>query len=194
MKNCPVCFAEVNDSAIKCMHCLSFIKPKTNEGQFWGTGLMVAGILIGIFSYVSYLQHAESLWLQVMIVGIFLAYLGFIVYGVGTFTSWFKLKIKVGETDPGEGKKLCIFCGSVIHEKAIKCNNCFGYLRQERGKILATFAIVSGILIMTTAYIVSLARNIQQSGTYMQVGFFVIVAGIMIFMLLALRNRYSDGT
>ncbi|MFH1070639.1 MAG: hypothetical protein V1794_13570 [Candidatus Glassbacteria bacterium] len=176
------------------MHCLSFIKPKTNEGQFWGTGLMVAGILIGIFSYVSYLQHAESLWLQVMIVGIFLAYLGFIVYGVGTFTSWFKLKIKVGETDPGEGKKLCIFCGSVIHEKAIKCNNCFGYLRQERGKILATFAIVSGILIMTTAYIVSLARNIQQSGTYMQVGFFVIVAGIMIFMLLALRNRYSDGT
>ena len=192
MKNCPVCYAEIAESAIKCPHCLSFISPKTSEGQFWGTGLMVAGIIGGIFGYIMYLQRAENFWLQVMIVGIFLAYLGFIVYGVGTFTSWFRLKKKTEDEDVGEGKKKCIYCGSIIHEKAIKCNNCFGYLRQERGKILATFAIVSGILIITTAYIVNLARNFTQSTTYMQVGFFVILAGVVIFMLVILRNRYAD--
>lgn len=190
MKNCPVCFTEIHDNAIKCPNCLSFIKPKINEGQFWGTGLMVAGILIGILSYIWFLAEAENLRLQFMNVGIYLAYLGFLVYGFGTFRSWFRVKKAAEAGKNEEGKKKCFYCGNIIDARAIKCNYCYSFLRQERGKILATFIVVSGILIMTTAYILYLAQRIK-TGFYMQVGYVIIMAGILMFLLLVLRRRYA---
>jgi hypothetical protein len=99
MKTCPVCFTEIQEKAIKCPNCLSFIKPRINEGQFWGTGLMVSGILIGILSYIWYLAEANDLRLQFMNVGIYLAYLGFLVYGFGTFRSWFRVEKVKEETE-----------------------------------------------------------------------------------------------
>ena len=191
MISCPVCFSEIHEKAIKCHHCKSFVKPRINEGQFWGTLLMVTGILVGVFSYVWFLSRATNIWLQVMVAGVILAYLGFLVYGFGTFHSWFNPKIIDDGDVEDANKKRCFYCGSIIDERAIKCPECQGYLRQERGKILATFAVVSGILIMTTAYIVGLAKAIYPK-IYMQVGFVVIAAGIGIFMLIALRRRYSD--
>ena len=191
MKTCPVCFTEIQEKAIKCPNCLSFIKPRINEGQFWGTGLMVSGILIGIFSYVWYLASASDLRLQFMNVGIYLAYLGFLVYGFGTFRSWFRVeKVKEEPEKLEEGKKKCFYCGNTINARAIKCNYCYSYLRQERGKILATFIVVSGILIMTTAYILYLAQTIRTE-LYMQVGYVIILAGILMFLLLVLKRRYS---
>jgi hypothetical protein len=187
---CPVCYSEISEKAIKCYHCKSFVKPRVNEGQFWGTLLMVTGILVGVFSYIWFLSITNYIWLQIMIAGVILAYLGFLVYGFGTFYSWFSLKPIDDDGIEEEGKKYCLYCGSTIDVRAIKCPMCLGYMRQERGKILATFAVVSGILIMTTAYIVGLAKS-SYPESYMQVGFLVIVAGILIFALLALRNRYS---
>ncbi|MBW7996191.1 MAG: hypothetical protein FVQ81_06405 [Candidatus Glassbacteria bacterium] len=191
MNSCPVCYSQIYDKALRCQHCKSFIKPRINEGQFWGTLLMVAGILVGFFSYIWFLSRADSLWLQTMNAGVILAYLGFLVYGFGTFQSWFSQKPMDTSDFEEEGKKRCFYCGSIIDSRAIKCPSCQGYLRQERGKILATFAVVSGILIMTTAYIVGLAKTIY-SEMFMQVGFVVIVTGILLFMLLALRKRYSS--
>ncbi len=193
MKSCPICYSEIYEKAIKCHHCNSFVSPRINEGQFWGTILMVAGILIGVLSYVWFLGKADSIWLQVMVAGVILAYLGFLVYGFGTFFSWFSVKQLDADDIEPEGKKHCFYCGCVIDKRAIKCPQCRGYLRQERGKILATFAVVSGILIMTTAYIVGLAMNTYPK-SYVQIGFVVIVAGIVIFMLLALRRRYSAAS
>src|SRR3989339_841819 len=112
MKNCPVCFSEVYEQAIKCPHCLTFIKPRTNEGQFWGTCLMVAGILIGIFSYIWFLTDADNIRLQFMDVGIFLAYLGFLIYGFGTFRSRFQLSKLKDEETIDQDRKRCFFCGS----------------------------------------------------------------------------------
>ena len=175
---------------MKCPNCLSFIKPKINEGQFWGTGLMVAGILIGILSYIWFLAEAENLRLQFMNVGIYLAYLGFLVYGFGTFRSWFRVKKAAEPGKNEESKKKCFYCGNIIDARAIKCNYCYSFLRQERGKILATFIVVSGILIMTTAYILYLAQRIT-TGFYMQVGYVIIMAGILMFLLLVLRRRYA---
>jgi uncharacterized paraquat-inducible protein A len=191
MISCPVCYSEIQEQAIKCPHCKSFVKPRVNEGQFWGTLLMVAGIVVGVFSYVWFLSEATNLWLQVMIAGVILAYLGFLVYGFGTFHSWFSQGADAGAVVSDETRKMCFYCGSEIDKRAIKCPACQSYLRQERGKILATFAVVSGILIMTTAYIVGLAKAIYPE-IFMQVGFVIIVAGIGIFMLMALRRRYSD--
>ena len=191
MKNCPVCFAEIHKSAIKCPKCLSFISPRVNEGQFWGTGLMVGGILIGIFSYIWYLAKAGNFELQLMTTGIYLAYIGFLVYGFGTFRSWFRIASKEDADDPGEGKKRCFYCGSVIDERAIKCNQCFSYLRQERGKILATFIVVSGILIITTAYILFLAEKIA-TDFYMEVGYIVVLVGVIVFIMIVLKRRYSS--
>ncbi len=191
MKTCPVCFGEIYDKAIKCHHCKSFVKSRVNEGQFWGTILMVSGLLVGVFSYIWFLGKTDYIWLQIMIAGVILAYLGFLVYGFGTFYSWFNLKPGNAEGVEEDGKKRCFYCGSIIDNRAIKCPLCLGYLRQERGKILATFAVVSGILIMTTTYIVGLAKSTYPE-SYMQVGFVVIMAGILIFMLLILRRRYSD--
>jgi len=191
MKTCPVCFNEIHDDAIKCPHCLSFIKPRINEGQFWGTGLMVGGILIGILSYIWFLAEADNLRLQFMNVGIYLAYFGFLVYGFGTFRSWFRVgKLEKEPEKLEQGKKRCFYCGSIISERAIKCKYCLSFLRQERGKILATFIVVSGILIMTTAYILYLAQRIR-SEFYMQVGYVIILAGILMFLLLVLKRRYS---
>jgi hypothetical protein len=191
MISCPVCYSEIHEKAIKCKHCKSYVKPRVNEGQFWGTLLMVSGILVGVFSYVWFLSEATNIWLQVMIAGVILAYLGFLVYGFGTFHSWFNLGADSGIEVSDESRKSCFYCGSEIDKRAIKCPRCQSYLRQERGKILATFAVVSGILIMTTAYIVGLANAIYPE-IFMQVGFMVIAAGIGIFMLMALRRRYSD--
>ena len=188
---CPICFCQIHEKAIKCPHCKSYVKPRINEGQFWGTLLMVAGILVGVFSYVWFLSDSVNIWLQVMIAGVILAYLGFLVYGFGTFHSWFNQKPIDSEILEDESKKRCFFCGSLIDKRAIKCPACHSYLRQERGKIIATFAVVSGILIMTTAYIVGLAKAVYPE-VYMQVGFVVIVAGIGMFLLIALRKRYSD--
>ncbi len=190
MTSCPVCYGEIYEKAIKCHICKSFVKSRVNEGQFWGTLLMVAGILVGIFSYVWFLGVSDSIWLQVMIAGVILAYLGFLVYGFGTFYSWFSLRPDDADSVNEEGRKRCFYCGSIIDDRAIKCPLCQGYLRQERGKILATFAVVSGILIMTTAYIVGLAKNTYPE-SYIQVGFTVIVAGLLLFMVQALRHRYT---
>ena len=190
MNSCPVCFSEIQDHAIKCPHCLTFIKPRTNEGQFWGTCLMVAGILIGIFSYIWFLAEADNIRLQFMDVGIFLAYFGFLIYGFGTFRSWFHLSKLKDEEMVDQDRKKCFFCGSIIDSRAIKCCHCYSYLRQERGKILATFGVVSGILIVTTAYIMFLANKLK-SETYMQVGLYVILAGIIVFLLLVIRRRYA---
>jgi len=190
MKTCPVCFTEIQDIAMKCPNCLSFIKPKINEGQFWGTGLMVGGILIGILSYIWFLAEASNLTLQFMSVGIYLAYLGFLVYGFGTFRSWFRVK-KLEESEKlEEGTKRCLYCGNIIDARAVKCNHCYSFMRKERGKILATFIVVSGILIMTTAYILYLAQRITTE-FYMQVGYVIILAGILMFLLLVLRRRYK---
>lgn len=193
MNTCPVCFSEIHEQAIKCPHCLSFIKPRVNEGQFWGTCLVVGGILIGMLSYIWFLSSRTDFWLQFMNVGIFLAYLGFLVYGFGIFRSWFRINkgLPTGE-QPKEGKKHCFFCASEIDARAVKCVYCFSYLRQEKGKILATFIVVSGILIMTTAYILFLAQNIK-SELYMQVGLYIILAGIMMLLLLTIRNRYKGS-
>ena len=190
MKTCPVCFAKIRESTIKCHNCLSFIKPRINEGQFWGTGLMVGGILIGILSYIWYLAQADDLRLQFMNVGIYLAYLGFLVYGFGTFRSWFVAKKEKDPEELEEGKKRCFYCGNIIDTRAIKCNYCYSFLRKERGKILATFIVVSGILIMTTAYILYLAQRIK-SELYMQVGYIIILGGILFFLLLILKRRYT---
>lgn len=191
MVACPVCFSQINEKAIKCYHCKSFVKSRINEGQFWGTLLMVSGIMVGVFSYVWFLSGAQNIWLQIMIAGVVLAYLGFLVYGFGTFHSWFNLKPLDVDEPEEEGKKHCFYCASIIDARAIKCSFCQGYLRQERGKILATFTVVSGILVMTTAYIAGLAQAIYPEA-YMQVGLVVILAGILIFLLLALRKRYAD--
>jgi len=191
MISCPICFCQIHEKAIKCPHCESYVKPRVNEGQFWGTLLMVAGILVGAFSYVWYLSDAVGIWLQVMIAGVILAYVGFLVYGFGTFHSWFNQTPIDDSALEDESKKHCFYCGTLIDKRAIKCPACRSYLRQERGKIIATFAVVSGILIMTTAYIVGLAKSVYPE-VYMQVGFIVIVAGIGIFLLIALRKRYSD--
>lgn len=170
---------------------MSFIKPRINEGQFWGTGLMVGGILIGILSYIWYLAESNDLRLQFMNVGIYLAYLGFLVYGFGTFRSWFRIeKVEKEPEKLEQGQKRCFYCQNIISARAIKCNYCYSFLRQERGKILATFIVVSGILIMTTAYILYLAQRIRTE-FYMQVGYVIILAGILMFLLLVLRRRYS---
>lgn len=190
MKTCPVCFTEIQDYAIKCPNCLSFIKPRINEGQFWGTALMVGGIFIGILSYIWFLAEADNLRLQFMNVGIYLAYLGFLVYGFGTFRSWFQMKKGKEPEKVAEGKKRCFYCGNIIAAQAIKCNYCYSFLRQERGKILATFIVVSGILIMTTAYILYLAQRIRTE-FYIQVGYVIILAGVLMFLLLILRRRYT---
>ena len=57
-------------------------------------------------------------------------------------------------------------------------------------QILATFIVVSGILIMTTAYILYLAQRIK-SELYMQVGYIIILGGILFFLLLILKRRYT---
>jgi hypothetical protein len=191
MPNCPVCCAEINEKAIKCPHCLSFIKPKINEGQFWGTGLMITGILMGLLCYIQFLSKLENIWIQMMNVGIFLAYLGFLVYGFGTFQSWFHTR-KTQETDSSAStdKKTCLYCGELIDARAIKCNICYSFLRQEKGKVVAAFIIVSGILILTTAYVFYLARNIQ-SEFYMELGMWMIVIGILAFLMVAIKRRYT---
>jgi hypothetical protein len=43
---------------------------------------------------------------------------------------------------------------------------------------------------MTTAYILYLAQRIRTE-LYMQVGYVIILAGILMFLLLVLRRRYS---
>jgi len=193
MKTCPVCFSEIYEHALKCPHCLSFIKPRVNEGQFWGTCLMVGGMLIGIFGYIWYLAETNDLGLQFMNVGIFLAYLGFLVYGFGTFRGWIPKKKEQDEEEIlTENKKRCFFCGELIDIRAIKCHHCYSYMRQEKGKMLAAFVIVSGILILTTAYILFLAQNLQAE-LYMQIGLYIIIAGILMFLVLAIKKRYTSA-
>ncbi|HUU30178.1 MAG TPA: hypothetical protein VM123_20430 [archaeon] len=197
MKNCPVCFSEIDKHAVKCPQCLSFIKPQVNEGQFWGTYLMVGGILIGALGYIWYLAEADNFRMQLMNVGMFLAYLGFLVYGFGTFLSWFrspKEKVVVEEKDVEEklspDKKRCFYCREIIDIRAIKCNYCYSFLRKEKGKVVATFIIVSGILILTTAYVLFLAQNLQ-SEIYIKIGLVIILTGILAFLLTVIKQRYT---
>ena len=202
MKTCPVCFSEIKDSAIKCRFCLSFAKPRINEGQFWGTCLMVGGILIGVFCYIRYLSYLlgpqaggyGSYSLTFLVVGIVLAYLGFLVFGFGTFLSWFISRPKDATADDKleAGKKVCMYCGEIINYRAAKCRYCLSFLRQEKGKILATFVAVSGILIVTTAYILNIAAF--RSFAYMKIGIVIIIAGILLFLFTVVRNRYSVAT
>jgi len=200
MKNCPVCFSEIRNTAIKCRFCHSYVKPRINEGQFWGTCLMVGGILIGVMSYIRYLYYllgsdmaiSENYSLMFMTIGIILAYLGFLVFGFGTFFSWFISKQAKSMT--GEklktGKKPCLYCGEIIDVRAVKCPHCLSFMRQEKGKILATFVTVSGILILTTAYILHLAES--RSITYMKLGLGIICLGVLMFLFVVLRARYSS--
>ncbi|MEA2063111.1 MAG: hypothetical protein U9P14_05390 [Gemmatimonadota bacterium] len=195
MRTCPVCFAEIKDNASKCRYCLSFIKPRTNEGQFWGTCLMVGGILIGTWSYIVYLIKTDDYYLVFLVAGVILAFLGFLVFGLGTFRSGFIRKQKAEEEeqdlDLESGMKKCPFCNEIIDVRAVKCRFCFSFLRQEKGKILATFITVSGILVITAAYIGLLARNMMQSDLYMQAGVVIIIAGVMMFFFSVMRNRYG---
>jgi len=193
MKACPVCFSQINDHAIKCPKCLSYIRPRINEGQFWGTGMMLCGILGGAASYIWYLSNFNEMTILLMRVGIFMAYIGFLVYGLGTFLSWFRKRGEQSALEKipvSEGMKRCCFCGEEIDARAVRCHFCHSYQRQERGKILATFIVVSGILILTTAYIMFLAKNLQ-SEFYMQAGLLIIFFGVLAFLGIIIRNRYS---
>ncbi len=195
MATCPVCFSEIRPGAIKCSSCLSFIKPKVNEGQFWGTALLVAGILTGLFCYIVYIARVQEFWLQVMNVGIGLAYLGFLVYGLGTFLSWFRNPREKLQDDAsqlaGQGLKRCFCCGEAIDLRAIKCTHCYSFLRRERGKILATFVVVSGMLLLTTSYVLYLARSLH-SEIYIYLGMWVIIAGLIGYLVLVLKRRYQS--
>ncbi len=194
MKNCTVCFSEIQDSSIKCRYCHSFVKPRINEGQFWGTCLMVGGIFIGVLSYIKYLYDTDIYTFEMLMkVALVLAYLGFLVFGLGTFISWFFFKPggSVAEEKLEAGKKICLYCGEIIDKRAAKCRYCLNFLRQEKGKILATFITVSGILIITTAYVLLLAGNIQ-SELYMKVGAIIILVGVLMFFFMVMRGRYSS--
>jgi hypothetical protein len=195
MKVCPVCCSEIHDYALKCPKCLAFIKPRINEGQFWGTCLMIGGILTGAASYLWFLSrisNSENVILF-MYAGIIMAYLGFLIYAFGTFRTWFTMKgadeLSSEQLEPGQ--KRCFFCGEIIDVRAVKCRYCLSFQRQEKGKILATFMVVSGIMILTTAYILFLAQNLQ-SELYMQVGLAVILVGVVMFLYMMIRNRYSS--
>jgi len=174
---------------------MSYIRPKINEGQFWGTGMMLCGIMVGAASYIWYLSNFNQTTITLMRSGIILAYLGFMVYGIGTFLSWFNKRgeqTEIEKVPVSEGMKRCCFCGEEIDARAVRCNFCLSYQRQEKGKILATFIVVSGILILTTAYIMFLAKNIS-SEFYMQAGLIIITLGIAAFLLVVVRNRYSSN-
>lgn len=192
MQACPVCFSQVKDQAVKCPKCLTFIKPRVNEGQFWGAALMIGGILLGAIGYIWYLVSMKESMFLFMRTGIILAYVGFLVYGFGTFLSWFLRRNRESQdtASVSSGKKQCFYCGEEIDQRAIKCNVCMSYQRQEKGKILATFIVVSGILILTTAYIMLLAQNLQ-SEIYMQLGILIIILGVLMFLYMVIRGRYS---
>lgn len=154
---------------------------------------MIGGIMLGVAGYIWYLASVDESLFLFMRVGMFLAYLGFLVFGFGTFLGWFRGR---GGEDKGpqavsEGMKRCFYCGEEIDERAIKCHFCQSFQRQEKGKILATFIIVSGILILTTAYIMLLAQNFQ-AGIYMQVGISIIVVGVLMFLYMLIHSRYSS--
>jgi hypothetical protein len=194
MKECPVCYSQINDHAIKCPKCMSYIKPRINEGQFWGTGMMLCGIMAGAASYIWYLSNFNQTTILLMRGGIILAYIGFMIYGLGTFLSWFNKRgeqTEIEKISVSEGMKRCCFCGEEIDNRAVRCNYCLSYQRHEKGKILATFIVVSGILILTTAYIMFLAKNIA-SEFYMQAGLTIMSLGVIAFLLIVVRNRYSS--
>jgi len=155
---------------------------------------MVGGILIGVMSYIKYLYDTDIHTFEMLMkVALVLAYLGFLVFGLGTFISWFISKPE-GAAAEGKleaGEKICLYCGEAINIRASRCRYCSSFLRQEKGKLLATFITVSGILIITTAYVVLLAGNVH-SELYMKIGAIIILVGILMFLFMVMRDRYSS--
>ena len=143
------------------------------------------------FDYYYFLTQLQ--YLIIMKVGIILCHLGVFTYLGGSVLSICKPKSveKKGENELEPGAKRCPFCGKIIDERAKKCRYCRSFQRQEKVKIIGSYSIITGILLITMSYVLILLIN-PRALIYGIAGLLFIVTGIIICVSKCFRARYSQ--